>query len=112
MSLAIGCYLYEASENKIDNDELNRAMLAAWGKSTTRLSNGDFSDPQANTAEPAPQYMAFQRTNHGSQFVHQQGQTPYYQKEPTQQNMKPGVALEQAKPAINTYNIYSWLFDR
>jgi hypothetical protein len=111
MSLAIGCYLYEASENKVDNDELNRAMLAAWGKSTTRLASGDYSDSQPQMNEVGAQHMAFQRTNHGSQYVHQQGQAPYYKKDPTQQNMKPGVSLEQAKPTISAYNLYSWLFD-
>jgi hypothetical protein len=61
--------------------------------------------------EVGAQHMAFQRTNHGSQYVHQQGQAPYYKKDPTQQNMKPGVSLEQAKPTISAYNLYSWLFD-
>jgi hypothetical protein len=61
MSLAIGCYLYEASENKIDNDELNRAMLAAWGKSTTRLNSGDYG--QVNATEAAATAMSFQRIN-------------------------------------------------
>lgn len=110
MSLAIGCYLYEAAENKIDNDELNRAMLAAWGKSTTRLNSGDFSDSQPQLNEVNAQHMAFQRTNHGSQFVHQQGPKPYFDKPVTQQNMKPGVNIEQAKSTINTYDLYSWLF--
>jgi hypothetical protein len=54
--------------------------------------------------------MAFQRTNHGSQFVHQQGPKPYFDKPVTQQNMKPGVNIEQAKSTINTYDLYSWLF--
>lgn len=111
MSLAIGCYLYEASENKIDNEELNRAMLAAWGKSTTRLGGGDYSQSQPQMNEVGAQHMAFQRTHHGSQFVHQQGQDPYFKKDASQQNMKPGVSLEQAKPTISAYNLYSWLFD-
>jgi hypothetical protein len=111
MSLAIGCYLYEASENKIDNDELNRAMLAAWGKSTTRLGGGDYTTSQPMMNELGAEHMAFQRTNYGSQYVHQEGQTPYFKKEPTQQNMKAGVNIEQAKPAISAYNLYSWLFN-
>lgn len=110
MSLAIGCYLYEASENKIDNDELNRAMLAAWGKSTTRLNSGDYTQTQG--IDMSAQAMSFQRINHGSQFVHQHGdQAPHFKQVASQQNMKPGVSLEQAKPAINMYNMFSWLFN-
>lgn len=102
MSLGIACYLYDAAENKIDNDELNRAMLAAWGKSTTRLgqSNQEMIDPGSHPT-------AFQKVGFGSQFNQEQ---QYYNKEATQQNMKPGVSLEQAKPNINIYNVYAWLF--
>lgn len=106
MSLAIGCYLYDAEDNKINNDELNKAMLAAWGKSVTKLANNTYSAPQPESAGP----MAFQRVNHGSAYVHQQGEKPYFDKDPSQQNMKPGVSLEQARKTIDTYNAYSWLF--
>jgi hypothetical protein len=105
MSLAIGCYLYEASENQVNTEELNQAMLAAWGKSTTRLSTGDLTNAQN---QPGAEQMSFQRVNHGSQFQHK----GYYQKEANQQNMKPGVNIEQAKHTIAAYNMYSWLFDK
>ena len=111
MSLAIGCYIYEASENQVDTDELNRAMLAAWGKSVTRMNTGDFANSLPQDVGNEAQNMAFQRTGHGSEYAaNQNGQKPFYDKEPTQQNMKPGVSIEQAKPAINFYNLYSWLF--
>lgn len=106
MSLAIGCYLYDAEDRKIDNDELNKAMLAAWGKSVTKLTNNTYSAPQPESAGP----MAFQQVNHGSVYVHQQGEKPYFDKEPNQQNMKQGVSLQQARRTIDTYNAYSWLF--
>jgi len=106
MSLAIGCFLYDAEDRKIDNDELNRAMLAAWGKSVTKLTNNNYSDPQPESAG----LMAFQKVNHGSIYVHQKGVKPYFEKPPTQQNMRPGVALEQARKTIDVYNNYSWLF--
>lgn len=111
MSLAIGCYLYEASGNQVDNDELNRAMLAAWGKSTTRLNADGYSatTPQRNESEA--QLMAFQKTSHGSEYDPQNAQGHYFKKDPTQANMKPGVSVEQAKPTISAYNLYSWLFD-
>jgi hypothetical protein len=54
--------------------------------------------------------MAFQRVSHGSAYVYQQGEKPYFDKDPSQQNMKSGVSLEQARKTINTYNAYSWLF--
>lgn len=106
MSLAIGCYLYDAEDQKVDNDELNKAMLSAWGKSVTKLTNNTYSVPQPESAGP----MAFQRVNHGSAYVYQQGEKPYFDKDPSQQNMKPGVSLEQARKTISTYNAYSWLF--
>jgi hypothetical protein len=106
MSLAIGCYLYDAEDQKVDNDELNKAMLAAWGKSVTKLTNNTYSAPQPESSGP----MAFQRVSHGSAYVYQQGEKPYFDKDPSQQNMKSGVSLEQARKTINTYNAYSWLF--
>lgn len=106
MSLAIGCYLYDAEDQKVDNDELNKAMLSAWGKSVTKLTNNTYSAPQPESAGP----MAFQRVNYGSAYVYQQGEKPYFDKDPSQQNMKPGVSLEQARKTISTYNAYSWLF--
>jgi len=106
MSLAIGCYLYDADGNKVDNDELNRAMLAAWGKSTTQLSNNGFSSTQVETTPP----LAFQKVNHGSAYTHQSGQKPYFDKSLSQGNMKPGVSVEQVRQTANVYNAYSWLF--
>jgi hypothetical protein len=110
MSLAIGCYLYDASGTQVDNEELNRAMLAAWGKSTTRLNNADYSATTPQLNETGAQHMAFQRSSQGSEYVHQEGSAPYFKKEVTQQNMKAGVNIEQAKPTISAYNLYSWLF--
>lgn len=111
MSLAIGCYLYDAAGTQVDTEELNRAMLAAWGKSTTRLNSNDYSQstPQMNQSEA--QIMAFQKSSYGSEYAPQQGEKPYFKQEATQGNMKAGVNIEQAKPTIAAYNLYSWLFD-
>lgn len=105
MSLAIGCYLYEANESKVDNDALNAAMLAAWGKNVTQLNTNGYSAPQG---DPTSQPLAFQRVSHGSAYNHQNG---YYNKPFSQSNMKPGVSAEQARPVVTAYNTYSWLFD-
>jgi hypothetical protein len=104
MSLAIGCYLYEASEKQVDNNALNAAMLAAWGKSVTKLNGANYSDPASEAEVP----LAFQRVNHGSAYSHQNG---YFQKPFSQANMKPGVNAQQARPTVGVYNTYSWLFD-
>lgn len=104
MSLAIGCFLYEADENVINTDELNKAMLAAWGKSTTILNPNGYANPQAEGGPP----LAFQRVSHGNPYTHQNSQ--YFDKNPTQSNMRPGVSVEQARKTIETYNAYSWLF--
>lgn len=105
MSIAIGCYLYEANENHVDTNALNAAMLAAWGKNVTQMNPAGYSNQQVPDGE-AP--LAFQRVSHGSAYNHQNG---YYNKPFSQQNMKPGVSAQQARPAVSAYNAYSWLFD-
>lgn len=105
MSIAIGCYLYEANESHVDTNALNAAMLAAWGKNVTQMNPAGYSNQQVPDGE-AP--LAFQRVSHGSAYNHQNG---YYNKPFSQQNMKPGVSAQQARPAVSAYNAYSWLFD-
>lgn len=105
MSIAIGCYLYEANENHVDTNALNAAMLAAWGKNVTQMNPAGYSNQQVPDGE-AP--LAFQRVSHGSAYNHQNG---YYNKPFNQQNMKPGVSAQQARPVVSAYNAYSWLFD-
>jgi hypothetical protein len=78
MSLAIGCYLYEANENQVDNDALNAAMLAAWGKTVTQMNPAAYSNnPLADNNQP----LMFQKTGTGSAYAKQGN---YYQKAPTQ----------------------------
>jgi len=110
MSLAIGCYLFEANANQIDTEELNRAMLAAWGKNTTRLTNQNANNPVYGNTDQSTEPMTFQRTGFGSQSVVPNSPAPYYKKEFSQANMKAGVNAEQARPAVSMYNEFSWLF--
>lgn len=110
MSLAIGCYLYEAAGNKVDHTALNAAMLAAWGKNVTSLNTGGYTNPQAalGGGQDGPQApMSYQRTSTGA--LANPGQ--YYPKPVTQENMKPGVNVRQARQSTSIYNNYSWLFD-
>lgn len=107
MSLAIGCYLYEAAENTVDNTALNNAMLAAWGKTVTKLSANGYADPQPEGSGP----MGFERVAIGAPYNGQNGEKPYFDKPFNQSNMKTGVSVDQAKATVGVYNRYSWLFD-
>jgi hypothetical protein len=108
MSLGIGCFLFETSENQTNDAEIIKAMLAAMSKSTTRLTENQMTGQNQNVPAGG---MSFQRISHNSPFAYN-NQKPHYQKPATQENMKPGVSAEQARPTVDMYNMFSWLFDK
>lgn len=100
MSLAIGNFIFEANNSSTDQDAMTRAMLAAWKRSSTYLSQG------VGLGSP----MFVQKQVVGENVKEQNNR--YYKEDATDSNTPVGVKKENLQNVINVYNDYSWLFDK